>query len=346
MARVEFNCLATMHGSLPHLDAAEACQQTLRYLKDIPAWPQLPRRTFLENMYVQYSQGFPGVVINRENEKIQVDRRAGLEQGLERLYGAYLENDYAKYAISADYAAGLHQFLNYDQLNPRAVKGHVTGPVSWGMTVSDNEGKAVAYDETLADAAAKMLKLKASWMESELKKLSSNTIIMVDEPYLTSLGSAFFALDKAKVVVQLEEVFSGIKGLKGIHCCGNTDWSVLLGTSLDILSFDTYSFAESLPLYPREVKAFLQRGGAIAWGIVPNDDERVSSETSASLLDRLEEALAPFTRKGIDIPVRQLISQGLLTPCCGLGSTTSPQGAVRALELLSDLSLKVRSRWS
>jgi len=36
------------------------------YLRDIPAWPQLPKRTFLENMYAQYSEGFPGIVIKGE----------------------------------------------------------------------------------------------------------------------------------------------------------------------------------------------------------------------------------------------------------------------------------------
>jgi hypothetical protein len=182
-------------------------------------------------------------------------------------------------------------------------------------------------------------------MENELRKICKNTIIMVDEPYLTSLGSAFFALDKDKVVRQLEEVFSGIKGLKGVHCCGNTDWSVLLGTSLDVLSFDTYSFAESLTLYPKEVKRFIDRGGALAWGIVPNDDERLAKETPSSLLDRLEEAIAPFTRGSLGIPFKQLIGQGILTPCCGLGATATPEGADLALELLGALSQKVRSRW-
>jgi hypothetical protein len=345
MAKVELNCLATMHGSLPHPDPVAACESALHYLKDVPAWPQLPRRSFLENMYVQYSQGFPGVVIDREQQKILVDRRSDLQKPLEELYSAYLENDYARFAITPEFAAGLHQFLTYEGLNATAVKGHVTGPVSWGMTVADNDGRAVAYDETLADAASRLLKLKAGWMESELRKVNKRTIIMVDEPYLTSLGSAFFALDKTRVAAQIEEVFSGIQGLKGIHCCGNTDWGFLLGTSLDILSFDTYGYAESLPLYPREVKAFLERGGVIAWGIVPNDDERLAKETAASLLDRLGEALAPFTRPPVGAPFKQLIAQGLLTPCCGLGPTATVRGAERALELLAELSSRVRARW-
>ncbi|MBM3132761.1 MAG: hypothetical protein FJZ95_07000, partial [Chloroflexi bacterium] len=54
--------LATAIGSMPHADPAEAGALALRYLPDIPVWPQLPNRSFLENMYAQYSEGLPGVV--------------------------------------------------------------------------------------------------------------------------------------------------------------------------------------------------------------------------------------------------------------------------------------------
>jgi hypothetical protein len=64
----------------------------------------------------------------------------------------------------------------------------------------------------------------------------------------------------------------------------------------------------------------------------------------SSLQDRLEEAISPLTRKGFDIPFRKLITQSLITPSCGLEGL-SPEGAERALELLTDLSTKVRSKY-
>jgi hypothetical protein len=343
MPKADFNCLATMIGTMPQTDAVEACEQTLQYLKDIPAWPQLPKRSFLENMDIQFSQGFPGAVI--KDEKVYVDRAKDLNQPLEMLYSAYLENNFAKYPVTEEYAAGLYQFLTYTDISVKAVKGQIAGPVTWGMTVTDNDRRAVAYDEVLVDAGAKLLKLKAEWMESELRRISKNTIIFVDEPYLTSFGSSYFSLSREKVISLLEEVFSGIQGFKGVHCCGNTDWSLVLSTSLDILSFDAYGYAESLTLYPEAVKKFVNRGGAIAWGIVPNDEASLQKETASSLFDRLGEALAPFTRKGVDIPFRQLINQGLLTPACGLLRLT-PAASGTALELLSNLSEKVRSKYS
>ena len=340
MPDMDFGCLPTIIGSMPQEDAPSACSQITHYLKDIPAWPQLPERSFLENMYVQYSEGFPGIVV--ENNRIYVDKVKSMGQELENLYSAYIENDFSQYGISPEYAAGLHYFMGMDNLTPKAVKGQVTGPVSWGLTVTDENRKSVIYDDVLGDAAARLLRLKAAWMENALRKLSKNTIIFLDEPYMVSFGSAFFSVSREKVIELMEEVLGGISGLKGVHCCGNTDWSVLLDTSIDILNFDTYNYAESLTLYPAEVKKFIDRGGVIAWGIVANDEEPLSGETIASLKDRLEEAMAPFTRNGIRFD--QLVKQSLLTPSCSLASM-SVDAAGRALELLADLSDNMRSRY-
>jgi len=340
MPDTKFGCLPTIIGSMPHTDPVEACSLVTRYLKDIPAWPQLPKRSFRENMYVQFSEGFPGVVV--KEDKIYVDRSQDLSKPLERLYTAYLENDFNKYPIGQDYAAGLHAFLALENLSPLAVKGHVTGPISWGLTITDADRRSIIYDETLADAAARLLRLKASWQEKVLSKISKNTIIFVDEPYMSSFGSAFVSISKEKVISLLEEVFGGISGVKGVHCCGNTDWSVLLATSLDILNFDTYNYAQSLSLYPAEVKRFLDKGGVIAWGIIPNETEALAGETVASLKDRLEEAMVPFTRNGIRF--KQLVEQGLLTPSCTLTPLTE-EASARALELLTELSTTIRKRY-
>jgi methionine synthase II (cobalamin-independent) len=338
MPGIEFNCLPTAIGSMPHTDPAAACSQVSRFLKDVPAWPQLPKRSFKENMYAQYSEGFPGLVVMED--KVYVDRAQNLDEPLEKLYSAYLDNDVDKYAVSPDYAAGLHRFLALKNLTPLAVKGQLTGPVTWGLTVVDSDGKAIIYDDVLGDAVAKFLRLKAGWQEKELRKISPNTIIFVDEPYMASFGSVSVPLSKEKVISLLDQVFAGISGLKGVHCCGNTDWSVLLETSVNIISFDAYNYAQSLSLYPAEIKSFLERNGAIAWGIVPNDEPSLVKETVASLKDRLEEAMAPFTRNGVRF--QQLLQQGLLTPSCGLASLATTDSAAHALELLAQLSARIR----
>ncbi|MFH1638935.1 MAG: methionine synthase [Chloroflexota bacterium] len=341
MQGIQPGCLPTIIGSMPHTDPASACALINRFLKDIPCWPQLPQRSSLENMYmyIQFSEGLPGAVIS--DDHLSIDAYApSADKETEKLYQSYLDNDINSYPVSLEYAAGLHAFLQQTNLSPLAVKGQITGPVSFGLTVSDRDGKPIIYDDVLSDLGVKILRLKAAWQEHELAGLSRNTIIFLDEPYMASFGSAYVSLSREKVLSLLQEVLSVIVNLKGVHCCGNTDWSLLLASSIDILSVDAYSYGASLSLYPSEVKSFIGRGGVIAWGIVPNTSELLQKETVASLKDRLEETIAPFTRNGI--PFRQLIAQSLITPCCGL-ATLSEAAASDALEKLSALSSRLRS---
>lgn len=336
------NFMPVAVGSLPYTDPGVALDKIMRYLPAIPAWPQLPNRTFGENMYAQYSEGFPGVVMR--DERIYVDRTRDLDPELERLYERYLNNDLDASAISAEYAAGLAHFLECKLESPYAVKGQVTGPISWGLTVTDQSLRPVLYDEVLADAVAKHLRLKAAWQERELRRLAPRTIIFVDEPYMASFGSAYIAVERNQVIAWLEEVFAGIQGLKGVHCCGNTDWSILLSTSVDILNLDAYSYAETLALYPEAVCAFLERGGVIAWGIVPVDNqERLLAETPASLVDQLEAAIKLVASKGV--PLDLLLARALVTPTCGM-RTLSEQGAEHALMLLAAVSRQMREKYS
>ena len=334
--KAELHSLAA--GSLPHTDPAAACQLVLDAL-DIPTWPQLPRRSFLENMYVQFSERFPGVVI--DHERIYVDREQDLDPALEQLYVAYLMDDLDHAAVSVEYAAGLHHFLNLDLGQPAIVKGQITGPVSWGLMVTDENRRPVLYEEVLAEAIGTHLRLKASWVERELRKLSSQTIVFVDEPYMTSFGSAFVSLSRDEVVTLMEEVFAGIEGLKGVQCCGNNDWSLLLSTTVDILNLDAYEYAEALALYPDQVGAFLERGGIIAWGIVPASGQ-VYEETMDSLLERFHDALGLLTGKGLHQD--DLLSSALIMPSCGCGSL-AVETAERVLKMTGEMAHALQERY-
>jgi len=290
-------------------------------------------------MYIQFSEGFPGIVI--EGKNIYVNRSQDLDPALEKLYNAYMEEDITNYAISPEYASGLHALLSMKIEPPLAVKGQIVGPVSFGLSITDGL-HYIAYDETLAEAMSRHLRLKASWQEKVLSQISPNTIIFVDEPYLTSLGTSFVSLSSEQAMTLLKETLEGISQIRGLHCCGNADWPMLLALPIDILSFDAYNYTTALSVYPAEVKSFIEQGKAIAWGIIPNDEESLAKETVASLNDRLEEAMAPFTRDGLRF--RQLIEQGLITPSCGL-SALPTEAAEQALSFSAQLSDKIRKRY-
>jgi hypothetical protein len=325
-------------GSLPHVDPDAACRLMLDTL-DIPTWPQLPKRSFLENMYVQYSEQFPGVVVI--GEQIYVNRDQDLDPALEQLYVAYLTDDPDYAAIGVEYAAGLYRFLELVSDSPSLIKGQVTGPVSWGLTVADQNRRPVLYDDVLAEAVAKHLRLKAAWLERELRKRAPQAIIFVDEPYMSSFGSSLVSLGREQVVTLMEEVFAGIEGLKGVHCCGNTDWSLLLSTTVDILSLDACGYAHSLALYPEEVGVFLERGGIIAWGVVPAS-RHVFEETVDSLVDGFHQALGLLTDKGLHRD--DLLASALIMPSCGCGALEI-ETAERVMALTGQVSKALQQRY-
>ncbi len=338
----EANWLPTTIGSMPHTSADEACKAVMRATPDIPAWPQLPRRALEENMYAQYMDMFPGVEVR--DGKVCVTLDEAFRSDLERLYLDYVEGNVGKYLVGPSWAAGLNTMLEMLESGQRelvAIKGQVIGPVSLALQVTDQDLRPLLYDEIVFDAVSKYLRLVAQAQERLLRRVSSTTIIFFDEPYLNAFGSALFSVSREQIATGLEEVFGGVAGLKGVHCCGNTDWSVVLSTSLDVLSFDAYHYAETLALYPEDVKAFLERGGILAWGIVPAEEQLLAKENASSLFERLMEGVQLLIGKGV--PRDILVVQSLVTPSCGLGSV-SVSAAERALELLAQVSAEARSQ--
>jgi methionine synthase II (cobalamin-independent) len=318
----------TLVGSVPHAESPALCQRLAATL-DMPAWPQLPRRTFRENMYTQFSVGLPGLSVDESRQRVWFDTNADLSPTVEAFYERYLAQDVESFAVHPDYAEGFYAMLDTLRSVPGEwVKGQVTGPISFGLTVTDQALRASLYNDMLVDVIVKHIAMTARWQVRYLRAARPNVILFVDEPYMASFGSAFISLSREQVTAMLDEVFAAIHeegGLAGVHCCGNTDWSVLLATSVDVLNLDAYSHMDTLALYPDELGVFLNSGGLVAWGIVPNNEE-IASVSAPELAQRLRRGLDDISRKaqarGVLISTDTLIERSIITPSCGLGSTT------------------------
>ena len=318
----QYPFITTGIGSFPHQDEREAFRLIFKNFPEIPFWPQLPKRSFLEGMVVQYSEGFPSFRWNEKEQRVWVDTSHGFDKEIEKFYQRLEANELEPFRITEDFAGGLRILKDLSSEDHRKeikyIKGQIVGPVTFGLALADQEQKPIFYDPTLRDVLVKHLSLKARWMERKFNDLfpGTPTIIFFDEPSLSSFGSAFSGLNREDVIQSLNECFEAVKGLKGVHCCGNTDWSVLLSTNLSILSFDAYGYLETLSLYPKELKAFLERGGVLAWGIVPTS-EAVIEEEAGSLVKRFKEGVEIFSKKGID---QALLRRAIITPSCGTAS--------------------------
>jgi hypothetical protein len=193
----------------------------------------------------------------------------------------------------------------------------------------------------------KLLAQKARWQIKKLLSFGCPIIIFFDEPALAGFGSsAMISVSRDEVANCFEEVVDAVHdegGLAGIHVCANADWSLILESDADIISFDAYSFFDKLMLYPDHVKRFLESGGLLAWGIVPtlNSDD-IEKETSESLVDRWEAQSTALEILGFDKAA--ILARTFITPACGTGSL-SLDLANKVLDLTRQVSDTLRKKY-
>ena len=194
MSGNSFNFMATGIGSVPFTDVDRTCRAILESLPSIPFWPQLVRRSHLEDMIIQYSEGLPLLEIIEEKRSLAISSEASQESELVSFYDRFLARDMDHFAISREYAPGLYamtELIGSEKGAHEYIKGHSTGPVTFAAGVKDTDGNSVLHNRELLDALVSGLCIKALWQIRELEKTGRKTIIFLDEPYLSGFGSAF-----------------------------------------------------------------------------------------------------------------------------------------------------------
>jgi len=350
-------CLATTIGSLPHSNVRRGTALMFANTPEIPAWVQFPRKTYLESMMVQFTEGMPALVhqrdrpvFNTESDQYLEETTCFYEDYLNIIEGNQMDH-LDRYGLSPDYASGFSEFIV--QLQKRselyqALKGQVTGPFTLGVNLIDQTGKSAYYDPQLRDIIVKTVSLKAVWQIIRLKTFHSRIIIMLDEPSLLGFGSqAFLTVSKEDIINDLNEVVGFIHkygGLAGVHCEENTDWSILMQTELDLLVFDAYDHFEAITLYPEELSSFLAKGGFLGWGIVPTLDlDAAAGESTTALAERFEKGIEKLVGGGFEHEI--LLKRALITPSCGAGGILTETLAERVLGLLREISSLLRKRY-
>jgi hypothetical protein len=108
---------------------------------------------------------------------------------------------------------------------------------------------------------------------------------------------------------------------------------------------DVYLNAEIFATYAGSIKRFLDRGGVIAWGIVPTNFEPFEAETIDTLTDQLEKVWGILEQKGIE--KEYLLSQSLISPAtCCLVNPDGEKTVEAAFKVVQDLSGRLRDKYS
>ena len=323
-------------GSFPLKDVDETIDLIFSTCREIPFWPQLPKRSPKENMYTTFLEGVPCVRIDETKEALSyMDTEE--TKGIERFYEDCHRGNLEAFRISEDVAPGFYRFL--DRLREiqdgvKTIKGQLTGPFSMGLGLKDENGKAVIYNGAYFDIIKKALNMKAKWMVTTIKAAypEKEVIIFFDEPYMVSFGSAYVSIPKDETISLINDVLEGVEARTGVHCCGNTDWSVLFNSNIGIVNYDAYSFLETIFYYPEDLARFVGRGGWLSPGFVPSSEEvtHTGQDDIANLVRKFADQLASLS-------IKLKSRQWLITTSCGLGSLKDAE-ARKAMELLKEVA--------
>ncbi len=333
------NLLTTAMAVMPHTDVDRALEKALSL--DVPFWPQLPNFNYYEDMYVQASENFPGILLDMEN------RRLGFSTAkfMEELEGAMARwEDPEFFDISRTYSVVYHKFLEADLSGRPAIRGQLEGPVSFGFNVADENDRPILFNDTVRPFMLEFMAKRVDVQLARLKKINENAFMFVDEPGLQFLFSALAGYGDQAAKGDMEIFFSQIQRPRGVHLCGNPDWDFLLNLDLDVLSLDIYTNAEVFASYAKSVKKFLDRDGILVWGIVPTNFEPFEKESTDSLEKVLENVWATLTKKGIDRDL--LLSRSLLSPAtCCLVNPDKEKTVEKAFDMIKAFSGRLREKY-
>ncbi|MCU0574427.1 MAG: hypothetical protein MUC41_15730 [Syntrophobacteraceae bacterium] len=324
---------------MPHRDVDRALE--MAFSLDVPFWPQLPLLNYYEDMYVQASEGFPGILLDLEERTLRFSSdKFALD--LEEVLAHFDEPEY--FDISPAYSVVYHRFLQSELAARPAIRGQLEGPVSFGLNIHDQDNRPILFDDTVRPFMLDFMARRVNVQLKRLRELNPNAFMFVDEPGLQFIFSGMSGYNNIKGREDMEAFFAQIDRPRGIHLCGNPDWDFLLGLDLDVLSLDMYSNGERFVSYLGSIRKFLDRGGILIWGIVPTNLEPFERESAESLERRLLELWESLGRGGIDPDY--LVSRSMLSPatCC----LVNPDGVAtveKAFAITNELSRKLRERF-
>jgi hypothetical protein len=332
------NLLTTAMAVMPHRDVNRALEVALSL--DVPFWPQLPLVSYYEDMYVQASEHFPGIVLDLEKRKLRFSMDKFVAE-FEETMAHFDEPGY--FDISEQYSVVYHRFLQMDFSHRPAIRGQIEGPISFGFNVVDQDDRPILFNDTVRPFLMEFMAKRVNVQLQRLKELNSNAFMFVDEPGLQFLFSALAGYSDLAARGDMENFFAMIERPRGVHLCGNPDWDFLLGLDMDVLSMDVYSNGEVFTQYGQSIRKFLDRGGRLVWGIVPSNVEPFEEEDLDTLEQRLGDLWNALDKKGIDREF--LLSRSMLSPAtCCLVNPDGEKTVEKAFETTIKLSERLREK--
>jgi len=305
-------CGTTAMGIMPHKDVDKALDLALAL--DIPFWPQLPHISLYEDMYVQTSQNFPGIEINFDKGRLAF-RTEKFQESLEDYFTKMEQIE--TYALTPEYSVVFDKFLSRNLEPYKAIRGQITGPISFGFKVLDENLKPIIYNEEVKSILFDFIQKKVNLQCQQLKAKNKNAFVWVDEPGLGYVFSGLSGYNDQQAKEDYYQFVQGIEGPKGMHLCAEVNLPYLLELGVEILSFDAFQIGFMPKEYASSVAEFIKKGGIISWGIVPTEFKTLEAQTPEKLASLLSGYWA-IVSENTDLTLDRIAEQALIAParCC------------------------------
>ena len=281
------------------------------------------------------ADGFGGAIVVQD--EMRFDREAAAE-AISDLYLMYLQNRTATRALD------LHLFDTWPQREAQvrraqAVSTVLMGPISLALRLLDDEDRPMLTDNTVVDALAKHLYLRLQWQRATVGRSAEVVLQWLYEPYLDVVGSPFCPLDWAGAWHVLGETFGSGSGVRGLWVSEATDLPALLeGQVVEVVGLPLPS-PDVAKGWALALRGFIQRRGAIGWGLVPQTPEGLAHARIGRLSARFGEVLQALEAGGL--PVAEVVAASLIMPEDTLGDL-EPAQAEEALAMTGQLAGMLR----
>ena len=326
-------------GSLGLTAPSQAVELVLRNFNEFPFWPQLPKRTRSELLIHQVASSAPFLTQSGDPEYI-FDREEACAFEFD-----YRNQNVEKCALDPEHALGW--FAMMDQMSRLShcysyFKSQFPGPFTIASIVRDEERNLIGYEPEVLQSICRFLELHAKWQIERIKEQNLTPVLFMDEIVISE--DYFDTLPLHPTMI--EELYSGlVHSLKaegavvGIHCCADANWSLIIDTDLDIISFDAVKHLDGFLKYSDSIKDFLLNGGCVSWGVVPNTLPFASEKNIADYLIN-----AALSLEDDNLTLTQILQQSLISATCGLGML-KPDETEQNCQITANVARKIRKSY-
>ena len=311
----------------------EAIRSVAEFSPEIPFWPQLPQLSDGEGVIGQGLGILADLIQPREEGYGYQVREGRIDSVLEILHRSTGELTPANAAGFSAFEDALSSGLFHSAI---AVKGQIEGPITLSAYLF-HRGRPFLSDPVLFAAVAFHVSQIICWQIDRLKSAGLPVMLFVDEPALCLEAPAANAVSEEQRLSALAVTLNDARmrgAFAGLHCCAAGPFARMCRAKPDILSFDAHEGLELFFADP-DARAFLDQGGAVAYGLVPTWSSLQTVDATNIFVRWLKAAYSAGDPQ-------KLAQRAMITATCGLG-LLDPSSIAESFRVAHGVSKLIRT---